>query len=507
MTDWTRVPVLVGAGQHTNREEDPLRAPNPFELMESTAKAAAASAVGDAKAAAFVEELTHVFMVHSLSLRHGDPARALAERLGAKNADARTSGMGGSIPQWLVNRAAEMVVAGERPRVLITGAEALATRKRAKRAEVALDWPSSEGWPDTWPPLEPDLGVHKVERRHGLEQATTMYALIETAVRHAAGHDPATHDAAMGELMAGFNEVAAANPYSWFPARRSATEIMTVTADNRTIFYPYPKYVNAVMDVDMGASVIVTDSATAREWGMAPDEIAYLSGWADAHDIWYLSERPEIHRSPALSACGEAAFAMAGVDVDGIGAFDLYSCFPSSIEVARDAFSIPAGDGRPLTVTGGLPYHGGPGSNYVTHSIANALGHLRNGGDDHVLVHGNGYYLTKHSVGIYSRRQPAEAPVFDAGLQGRLDAGATPVAVDLGPPAGTAGSVLAYTVSYGRDGSPAGGIVLAETGEGRTVATTDETLTERLVASDGVGTAVTIGPTGPDEKSNRATLV
>ena len=73
-----------------------------------------------------------------------------------------------------------------------------------------------------------------------------------------------------------------------------------MSADNRMIFHPYPKYVNAVMDVDMAAAVIVTDAATARRWGLAPDEVAYVSGWADAHDIWYLSQRPVLHRSPAL---------------------------------------------------------------------------------------------------------------------------------------------------------------------------------------------------------------
>src|SRR6202023_1803771 len=77
--------------------------------------------------------LTHLFMVHSLSLRHGDPAAELARRLGAERAEARCSGMGGSIPQWLVNRAAELVSAGGGPRGLIAGGRALATRPRARQ--------------------------------------------------------------------------------------------------------------------------------------------------------------------------------------------------------------------------------------------------------------------------------------------------------------------------------------------------------------------------------------
>ena len=407
--DWTRVPVVVGGGQLTNRDTDPTSAPDPFALMEAAARLAAAD-TGATQPESVLAGLTHLFMVHSLSLRHGDPAPELARRIGAGHAEARCSGMGGSIPQWLVNRAAELVAAGGQPRVLIAGAEALATRRRAKKQGVELNWPSSQGWPETWPPLEPDLGSHPVERAHGLVQATTMYALVESAVCHGAGHDHDTHRAAMGDLMARFNAVAVANPVSWFPTPRDAGEIMTVTPENRMIYFPYPKYVNAVMDVDMAAAVIVTDAATARSWGLGADAVAYVAGWADAHDVWYLSERPVLHRSPALAECARRALDSAGVAMDEVGGLDLYACFPSSVEVARDSFDIAAYDPRPLTLTGGLPYHGGPGSNYVTHAVANTLQWLRDGRGAHALVHGNGYYLTKHAVGLYSRRPPAEAP-------------------------------------------------------------------------------------------------
>jgi len=489
VVDWTRVPVVVGGGQLTNREEDPTRAPDPFTLMEGAARAAARDAGGTE---ASLAALTHCFMVHSLSLRHGDPAPELARRLGAGGAEARCSGMGGSIPQWLVNRAAEIVAGGSRPRILIVGAEALATRRRARKAGITLDWPTAEGWPETWPPIEPDVGVHPSERAHGLVQATTMYALLETTLAHAAGRDPAGQAAVMGELMDRFNAVAVANPVSWFATRRDAHQIMTVTPDNRMISFPYPKYVNAVMDVDMAAAVIVTDAASARAAGLAPDEVAYLTGWADAHDLWFVSQRPELHRSPALAACARHALESARVQADDVSAFDLYACFPSSIEVARDTFGVGAADPRPLTLTGGLPYHGGPGSNYVTHAIANALQYLRDGRGDHVVVHGNGYYLTKHSIGVYSRRPPDAAPVPPDGLQDEIDTRADPLEVleRVGP--GATGSIVAYTVPYERDGSTGPALGIVDVDGRRAVARGDTTLSASLVDADGVGRDVVL---------------
>ncbi len=91
--DWTRVPVVVGGGQLTNREEDPALAPDPFVLMESAARLAAAD-IGASGPDSVLAGLTHLFMVHSLSLRHGDPAAELARRLGAGQAEAALLGHG-----------------------------------------------------------------------------------------------------------------------------------------------------------------------------------------------------------------------------------------------------------------------------------------------------------------------------------------------------------------------------------------------------------------------------
>jgi acetyl-CoA C-acetyltransferase len=495
MTDWTRVPVLVGAGQVTNRQEDPAAAPDPFELM---AQACALAFAGAGKASA--ADIDHCWMVHSLSLRHGDPAPVLAGRLGITGAETKVSGMGGNVPQWLVNRAADLVAAGGRPRVLITGAEALATRRRARRAGVELDWPSSPGWPDTWPALEPDMGTHAVEKSHGLVQATTMYALIESALAHAAARGPEDQRRVMGALMERFNAVAVANPLSWFATARSAAELTTVTEDNRMICFPYPKYLNAVMDVDMGAAVVVTDAATARDFGLGPDEVAYIGGWADAHEVWYLSERTQVHTAPGLVQCAGSALASAGLGLDEVGAFDLYACFPSSIEVARDAFGIAADDQRPLTLTGGLQYHGGPGSNYVTHSVANTLDWLRAGGGEVAMVHGNGYFLTKQSVAVYTVRPPTTAPTAPVGLQERIDATSTTVPVE--PSVAGAGTILAYTVTYDRSGAPEGGVMVVDVGDRtsgprHTLARTDGATGAVLVTDDAVGAAVTLSPS-PD---------
>lgn len=484
MIDLSKVPVVVGAGQHTNRIDDALTSPDPFEMLETVTRAAASDA------SPRLPDPTHVWVVSSLSLRHDDPAGELARRLGTTVANARYSGVGGAMPQWLVNRAAELVLSGARPVVVIAGAEALATRRRAKRAGVKLTWPKSDGQPETWPPPEADFGVTPAEIDHGLSAPSHMYALIETAVADAMGHGLEAHLEWMGGLMDDFNAVAADNPYSWFPTRRDATEIATPTPENRWVCFPYPKFLNAIMDVDMAAALIVTDAQTARDAGIASDEVAHVRGWADAQDVRFVSQRPSLSDSPAIEGCGRVALSMADHDVDAITAFDLYSCFPSAVEVSARALGVQPGDGRPLTLTGGLPYHGGPGNNYVTHVLANTFAHVREHPDAAVLVNGNGYYLTKHAVGVYTSRPPDAVPEPSARVQEDVDAAATPLPFNR--MAQGAGRVVAYTVPFDRDGDPAAGIVLADVDGTRTVALADDELTAVLHQDLAVGTPISV---------------
>ena len=102
--------------------------------------------------------------------------------------------------------------------------------------------------------------------------------------------------------------------------------------------------------------------------------------------------------------------------IDDVAHLDLYSCFASSLAFARDALGI--GDDRALTVTGGLPYHGGPGSNYDTHALAAMAETLRADPGALGLISGIGMHMTSHSAVVLSTspralRPGAPAPTAD----------------------------------------------------------------------------------------------
>jgi acetyl-CoA C-acetyltransferase len=192
----------------------------------------------------------------------------------------------------------------------------------------------------------------------------------------------------------------------------------------------------------------------------------YLRGWAYGNDPWYVAEREELWRSAAMAEVSAAALGMAGVGIDDVAHLDLYSCFASSVLFARDALGFKDGVyDRPVTVTGGLPFSGGAGSDYMTHSIAAMADRLRKDPGSVGLVSGVGMHMTKHVYGVYSTSPPDAAlePVDGAALQTRLDAAPTRPITDTY--AGQA-VVATYTVAHGRGGNAEWGLMICDLPDG-----------------------------------------
>ena len=207
---------------------------------------------------------------------------------------------------------------------------------------------------------------------------------------------------AMGRLFERLAAVAKANPLATRREGYSAERLATISDDNRWICFPYPRLMNANAIIDQAAAVLMTSVEKAREWGIPQDRWVFLHGCADGIDTWVVSERERLDASPAIRGCARIALDMAGKTAADVAAFDLYSCFPSAVEVAMKEIGIAEDDPRPISVTGGLPFFGGPGNNYVTHSIAEMMNVVRKKPGSFGMVTANGNYLTKHSAGLYS---------------------------------------------------------------------------------------------------------
>jgi acetyl-CoA C-acetyltransferase len=453
------MPVLVGAGQITAREPDAER--TPIGLIAEAARAAAE----DCGVAGVLGQIQSLTCLNILAPTYPDAPASLARHLGIEPGERFYTPIGGNMGQWLVGYYADRIAAGELDCALIAGGEALATQMRGKGAGLSgvLDTATGEGPQLLGDDREP---TNRTEQRHGLNLPIQIYPLFEQALRGRYGHGPAEHRQRLGELYARFNAVAVNNPRAWRREPLSATDIAERSPQNRMVGAPYTRLMNAIIAVDQAAALVMMSAAKARRLGIDPERWVYPVAAASAHDRWFVSERADLSRSPAIAACGERLAATAGLAIDEIDHLDLYSCFPSAVQMARDALGIAAHDPRPLTVTGGLAFHGGPGNNYCTHAIAEIMARIRADRSATGLVSGVGWYMSKHSLGLYGGRPPAGGwqPIDPGGLQADIDAG--PV-VEVVEQAQGKGRIETYTVMHDRADRPVQGIVLGRLSDGR----------------------------------------
>jgi acetyl-CoA C-acetyltransferase len=499
-----RTPVLIGAGQFTYRG-DPASSPSPTALLKIAAERAAQDAGVGAPGLAAIDALAVVgFTIDAPGSRRGmiphsnNPPANLARRLGAQPGWSVYSEMGGNTPQYLINTLAQKIAAGEAELALTVGCEFLGSAmKRLTKGLSFDDWKADEAEDLPAPQRigDPRPGNTPYEARHGLDRPINIYPLFENALRARDGRSIPDHQRRMGELFSRFSQVAADNPDAWFPTPRSPEEIATVSEKNRMIGFPYPKLMNAIMEVDQSAAVLIASEAKARELGVPEDRWVYLHGCGDAADLWHPLDRQNFHSSPAMRRTGQKALEMAGIGLDRIDLIDLYSCFPVAVEIGAEELGLSLDDPRGLTVTGGLPYAGGPGNNYVMHSVAVMLQKLRQRPGAYGLITGNGWYLTKQSTGIYSTRRPdkpfeREDPAV---LQREIDGLPHPEIVER--PEGR-GVIETYTVAHKREG-PFMAIVVGrdETGR-RFVANTpsDAALLSAMEAAEQVGRPGAVRP-------------
>jgi acetyl-CoA C-acetyltransferase len=260
-------------------------------------------------------------------------------------------------------------------------------------------------------------------------------------------------------LCAGFSAIAADNPYAWFKQSRTAGEILDPAGGNRMISFPYNKLMCSIMEVDQAAAVFMTTAKTAARLGVPEEKIVYYLGGAEASDVWHVTERVDFHTSASVKVAVDQALAQAGLGLDRIDYLDFYSCFPCAPRITRNMLGIPQDDPRPLTVTGGMPYFGGPGNNYSLHAICKMVELLRKNPGHTGLVQALSWYISKHAVGVYSGEPgPGEwVPVPAASYQAALDEIKGPVLLE---EAHGRAVVETYTVFYDREGQPRSGVVV-----------------------------------------------
>jgi acetyl-CoA C-acetyltransferase len=467
-------PILIGAGQYVAKldsDQPPLE--SPVELASHAARAALASS-GTAINGSHVDTIAFIRLFSDSAAawacpfgRSNNPPESVASRIGAQPLHRIYSNVGGTQPLQLMREICRDIARGEKQLALLCGAEAIANQRYAMKQGLQPDWNENFDQPMDEREYVQRFATEQ-ELASGMSLPAHYYALIENRQAAQQGRGYREHRRAMAQLMAPFSEVAAANPYSQKPQLLTAEQLSEPTADDYPISLPYSKKLVAQDAVNQAAAIVLCSVGKARELGIPADDWVFLASYAEADDIPLLL-RTDPASSTAMDRALQACMEDSGLQIDDIDEMDIYSCFPCAVQAACDTLDIKPEPQRALTVTGGLPYFGGPGNNYSMHALAEITQRLQAKGGNG-LVTANGGILSKHAGMVLS----ATPVIRDWGTEQNKAIEESDIAASAICDAPSTGSVISYTVIHQRD-KPDRSVVLAESAQGeRFLARSDE---------------------------------
>lgn len=479
-------PVIIGVGQRTRRPSD-LPGPEPLDAWVDAAQLAAQDA---GLAAGALADIGFLALADCFSWPYDDPLQHLSDRLGAVPAGRFYSEPSGTSGQAMLDQAMAALRSGAADMALLCGGESMATRRvLAKQGEQpAWSFPAP---PDRPPTVDLEGQQHPGETAIGLFDgvgAVYTFAMRDIARRAHLGLSPDAYRARIGDMLAGMTRVAANNPNAWFREARAPDFLVGQRTDNRMIAYPYAKHMVSIMDVDMAAALIVTTEAKADALGIAREKRVYPWATAYVHDPVFTGVRPNLWKSEGMAVAARGIMGAAGITLADVRHVDLYSCFSAAVQFGADALGIVDPAGEQVTVTGGLPYAGGPASSYMLTSLVAMTERLRADPDAFGICSGVGMMMTNHAYGLYSARAPGPgvAAVDNAALQAELDAiPQLEIAEGYGGPV----TVATYTIMYDRNGDRTHGAAICDLPDGRRAYAriTDPALLEQAEREEMVG--------------------
>jgi len=313
---------------------------------------------------------------------------------------------------------------------------------------------------------------------------------MESALRHAEGLEVERHRDRVAELYSRFSEVAAANPHAWRREPMSRESIRDPSPRNAMLAFPYTKRHSSQWNVNQGVAILVCSAARAAELGLERDGWVFPIAAVQSKHVVPLAQQRSLHSHPGTVLSGERALTIAGVSVRDLDAAELYSCFPAAIQCFARDLKIPST--CPWTVTGAMPFAGGPYNSFSLEGVARMVEVLRGDGSRrHVgLVSNLSGIFGKQACTLLSNRPGAEGYRYED-VTAEVAARDLPVPLDgeyIGP-----ATIVGYTVVFA-GGVPSHAIAICDTPAGRrtVVRSEEETLLASMTSEEFCGRVVQV---------------
>jgi len=392
-----RTPVLVGYAARSQRQEDPRLALEPLALMIEAVRAAAQQTGNPAT----LNDLQRIYVPKG-RWPYRDPGRAVARAVGATQAKSVLSTVG-VLQQALISDACLHIANGEIDMAVVTGADAGYRILRSRLAGIQDSYSETESDPDVVLAPEEELR-HKAELRVGLRMPVGLYAMIESAWRAKQGTSVEAHNRKLATLYSRFSHIASGNPDAWTRSPLEPDDIQFPSERNPMQAFPYTRRHCASWNVDQAVALLFCSEDKARALDF--DKANWIYPWAstEANHMVPVTARAELDRCHGAQVAGNAALHAHDLTIADVDLIELYSCFPIAVEVYAAELGLPLE--RDLTVTGGMPFAGGPYNNYMLQATARMADLLRRRQGRNGLVSSVSGVLAKQGFGLWSHQRP-----------------------------------------------------------------------------------------------------
>lgn len=390
----TNRPVVVGVAaiqQKGNFEE----LDEALILMDKAAK----SAVGDVGNDAIKNYIDEIRVPKGF-WKYRDPGKWIAENNNFKKNPTTYVTKIGVLQQNLINEACLKIERGEIEASLIIGGEARYKNLRSKIEKKSFKEKKLEENPDFYIKAKQDLyGDEELEALGAM--AVGYYAVIETALRKAHNEELSEHKEKVGKQYKLFSDLALKNKNAWADEAFSEEEIIFDSKKNKLMAYPYNKLHCTSWNVNQSAALILCSEKVADKLKVDASKRVYPIASTENNHMISVQQRPKLYESFGMNYAAKTIKNFINKSEIDIDAYDLYSCFPAAVRMFKDSLEID--DDKPLTVTGSMPFAGGPLNSYVLHSSVAMIERIRTNKISYGLVTGVSGMMTKQSFCVWGK--------------------------------------------------------------------------------------------------------
>ena len=454
----TKKPVVIGLGI-TQQKGSYAELDEALFLMEKVAMRAI-NDCGNPKIKDFID----VIDIPKGFWRYRDPGKWIAEKNNFSNAKTSVNKIG-VLQQHLINNTCNKIIKGEIRAGLILGGESRAKMIAALKEGIEYKEMELSTNPDQYVKAKDDLYGEGEAEALGL-MAVGYYAVMESAMRKSKNLNLKEHEDYLGSMYADFSEIASKNQYAASDKSISKDQIMLANSDNKPMAYPYNKYHCTSWNVSQASAILICEEGLADQLNISKQKRIYPMASSETNHMIALIQRPSLISSAGLKLASEKINEVIDKHSINLDLIDLYSCFPVAVQQFENVLNLNTKTSR--TITGAMPFAGGPLNNYMLHATVQALLKLRSQ-SGHSLITGVSGMMTKQSFCLWSSEY--QMPFYHADVTKKAQQLDKPIPISNAKHGN--GIVIGYTVLY-EGTKPTLGVFYIEDSQGERKVVTSE---------------------------------